>query len=113
MAAKVTIEAGSCGFRTVACATSRDEQWVTFELESNCEKITPTGSRDASSRIARCVSRDSCQRESSLLETARNVLQGCCAGCAVPIGLFKCLQVAAGLTLPKEIRIELSKPECP
>ena len=28
MAAKVTIEAGICGFRTVACATSRDEQWI-------------------------------------------------------------------------------------
>ena len=39
MAAKVTIEAGICGFRTVACATSRDEQWITFELESNRIRI--------------------------------------------------------------------------
>ena len=28
MAAKVTIEAGICGFHTAACATSHDEQWT-------------------------------------------------------------------------------------
>ena len=35
-------------------------------------------------------------------------LHGCCAGCAVPVGLFKAMQVAAGLALPKDIEIALS-----
>jgi hypothetical protein len=35
----------------------------------------------------------------------------CCAGCAVPAGLFKAMQVAAGLALPKDITIRLAKSE--
>ena len=45
-----------------------------------------------------------------LLTTAvRENLTGCCAGCAVPVGLFKAMQVAAGLALPKDINIKLGK----
>jgi uncharacterized 2Fe-2S/4Fe-4S cluster protein (DUF4445 family) len=44
---------------------------------------------------------------SVLLRTARDVLTGCCAGCAVPVGLFKTMQVAAGLALPKDITINM------
>jgi len=39
------------------------------------------------------------------------VLTGCCAGCAVPVGLFKAMQVAAGLALAKDIAITLAKEE--
>jgi len=38
----------------------------------------------------------------------RETLKGCCAGCAVPAGLFKAMQVAAGLALPQDITIRLS-----
>ena len=47
--------------------------------------------------------------ESAVLRTAREVLKGCCAGCAVPVGLFKAMQVAAGLALPKDISIKISR----
>jgi hypothetical protein len=85
---------------------------VTLEIDSNCEKITRLG------QVLQQVGPIDAYRgisptgKSVMLETARNVLQGCCAGCAVPIALFKCMQVAAGLALPQEIRIELFKPEC-
>ncbi|MFN2352102.1 MAG: hypothetical protein ABR497_09170, partial [Kiritimatiellia bacterium] len=36
-------------------------------------------------------------------------LKGCCAGCAVPVGVFKAMQVAAGLALPKDPTITLFK----
>jgi hypothetical protein len=41
----------------------------------------------------------------------RATLKGCCAGCAVPAGLFKAMQVAAGLALPKDINIRLTKED--
>lgn len=44
-----------------------------------------------------------------IITTAQGTFTGCCAGCAVPIGLFKAMQVAAGLALPKDINIKLAK----
>lgn len=43
--------------------------------------------------------------EGAVMRAARSVLTGCCAGCAVPVGLFKAMQVAAGLALPKGVVI--------
>jgi len=42
------------------------------------------------------------------MAVARECLKGCCAGCAVPVAIFKAMQVAAGLALPKSIRIEIA-----
>jgi len=39
----------------------------------------------------------------------RAVLKGCCSGCAVPCGIFKAMQVAAGLALPAPASIEIVK----
>jgi hypothetical protein len=49
------------------------------------------------------------ENESVLMATVREILCGCCAGCAVPVGLFKAMQVSAGLALPKEITIQLTQ----
>jgi len=43
-----------------------------------------------------------------VMATVREHLKGCCAGCAVPVGIFKGMQVAAGLALPKDITIKMS-----
>jgi hypothetical protein len=84
-----------------------DNQHVVFEVESNCKNIAALGGAlkdqgpiDAYEEIA---------GRSVLLKTARETLTGCCAGCAVPAGLFKAVQVAAGLALPQDIGIKLSK----
>ena len=44
-----------------------------------------------------------------VLSVVRSTLKGCCAGCAVPAVLFKAMQVAAGLALPRDISIKLGK----
>jgi len=36
-----------------------------------------------------------------------NGLKGCCAACAVPIGAFKAMQVAAGVALPKDVSLDI------
>jgi len=45
---------------------------------------------------------------SVVMQPVRAILTGCCAGCAVPVGLFKAMQVAAGLALPRDIDIKLT-----
>ena len=111
MQANVDITAGICGFRTTAVVSCEDFQNVTFAIDSNCEKI-----RAVAARLQACGPIDAYQEispiaESVLLTAARETLKGGCAGCAVPIGLFKSMQVAAGLALPQDIAIRLTAEE--
>lgn len=41
-----------------------------------------------------------------MLGTSRETLRGCCAGCAAPSAVFKAMQVAAGVALPKDITLK-------
>ncbi len=111
MKARVEIEAGICGFRTAAGADCEDGQNVTFAITTDCEKIgglaealKAKGPLDAFQEISPAT-------ESVLLGTVRSTLKGCCAGCAVPVGLFKAMQVAAGLALPADVVVRLAKEE--
>jgi len=105
MICKAEIEAGICGFRTTVRAQSEDAQHVAFEVVTDCEnilrfasKLSTFGSIDAFEEINPV-------KGSRLLEAARSSMSGCCAGCAVPVGVFKAMQVAAGLALPKDVHI--------
>jgi hypothetical protein len=49
--------------------------------------------------------------EGEILLKAKKLLKGCCAGCVVPSGIFKTLQVASGLALPQEISIKIEKKD--
>lgn len=107
MNSKVEIDAGVCGFRTCVRAASEDGQFMTFTITSDCEKIRglaealkARGSVDAYQEI-------SPQGSSVILAVARQCLKGCCAGCAVPVGIFKSMQVAAGLALPKDVNLAI------
>lgn len=109
MNVRADIQAGICGFRTTVRARCEDTQHVSFEVETDCDKI-----RRFSARLTALGPLDAFQEinpanGSRLLETARACLPGCCAGCAVPVGLFKAMQVAAGLALPKEVHIALAE----
>jgi len=43
-----------------------------------------------------------------VMSAVRATLSGCCAGCAVPVGIFKALQVAARVALPREVTITMA-----
>lgn len=109
MTAAVRVDAGICGFHTMAHAHSEDNQHVVFGVESSCEKIQALGARLARVGVVDAYREISPAAESSLLALTREVLSGCCAGCAVPVGLFKAMQVAAGLALPKDIHITVTR----
>jgi hypothetical protein len=107
--AKVNINAGICGFQTIAQVESSDEQLVTFQIESNCEKIKALAQKLVQTEPLDAFQEISSQGKSQLLTLSQDHLPVCCAACAVPIGLFKAMQVAAGLALPKEVSIRLEK----
>lgn len=109
MDSRVEVQAGICGFVTIAQAHSDDNQHVTFSIESNCEKIKALGERLKSIGAVDAYAEIFPGGSSVLLSSARETLSGCCAGCVVPVGLFKAMQVAAGLALPKDIHITLAK----
>jgi hypothetical protein len=102
------IEAGVCGFRTTASATSEDGQYVTFEVRSDCDKIKKLGEALNLRGKIDAYREISPVDQSAVMQTVRATLTGCCAGCAVPVGLFKAMQIAAGLALPRDIGIKLT-----
>ncbi|MBP7937631.1 MAG: hypothetical protein KA354_23565 [Phycisphaerae bacterium] len=109
MKATVEIDAGVCGFHTKASAVSLDDQNVSFEIQSDCEKIDQLGDLLKTQGPFDAFQEIGPEPGSALMQAARSVLTGCCSGCAVPVGLFKAMQVAAGLALPKDIVIRVNK----
>lgn len=106
MTAEVSIQAGICGFQTQVQSTSDDDQMVTLKIKSDCDKI-----RELAAAIELKNPLDGYQElmVSQILITATAKLKGGCAGCVVPAGIFKAMQVAAGLALPKNIEIKIDK----
>jgi hypothetical protein len=109
MNAKVEVDAGVCGFKAVARVASEDNQNVTFGVVSDCGKI-----RAVAELLKRKGPVDAFQElgpnaQSVVLSTGSGVLKGCCAACVVPVALFKGMQVAAGLALPKDITLRIDK----
>lgn len=104
--AKATINAGVCGFTTAVTATCEDGQSVSFAVESSCEKIRALGQAlptvDAYAELGAGF-------DGQLLSTVRTTLGGCCAGCVVPAGVFKAMQVAARLALPAPAGMQLER----
>jgi hypothetical protein len=102
------VEAGVCGFHTTACATSEDSQHVTFRVHSDCDKIGRLGAALAEKDGIDAYQEISAGEQGVVMQTVHATLTGCCAGCAVPVGLFKAMQVAAGLALARDIHIKLT-----
>jgi hypothetical protein len=109
MTATAKIDAGVCGFHTTSNATSEDGMFVEFEIKSDCEKIRGLAEALASKGPVNAYGEISPASDSVIMATVHDCLKGCCAGCAVPVGLFKAMQIAGGLALPKDITIHITK----
>jgi hypothetical protein len=103
---KATINAGVCGFVTEVTATCEDSQHVSFEIATPCEKVQKLAQAlptvDADAEIGSGFG-------GQVMTAVRGCFEGCCSGCAVPIGVFKAMQVAAGLALPQTVTMEFVK----
>lgn len=109
MQAIAEVDAGVCGFQTKIVASSEDGMFVMFDITSDCEKICAFAAALASAGPVNAYEEINPTSESVILSTARECLNGCCAGCITPVGIFKSMQVAAGLALPKDITIAMRK----
>jgi hypothetical protein len=99
-----TVRAGVCGFTTRINAASEDDQHVTIRIESDCEKIRALAD---SLPVLDAYSEIQAGHDGELMKAVRASLKGCCAGCAVPSGIFKSMQAAASLALPQAVSIEV------
>lgn len=111
MKAQAQVDAGICGFQTRIHAESDDSQNVTFRIVSGCEKAKAFGEALMAKGPVDGYAEIGADADGVILTTARASLQGCCAACAAPVGVFKAMQVAAGLALPKGIEIKLAKDD--
>ena len=108
MRSRAAIEAGVCGFTTVVTAESDDMQNVSFEIESDCETIRQLASDlptvDAYAEVGAGF-------DGEVHQAVRRTLRGCCSGCVVACGIFKSMQVAAGLALPSPVSVDIEKTQ--
>ncbi len=111
MTAIVQIQAGICGFTTNVDASSEDYQNVTLLITSNCEKIQQLAAILQQHNPLDAYLEISSNSSSIILSSVRKIQTGCCAGCVVPAGIFKAMQVAAGLALAKDVELKISREE--
>ena len=104
---KTTVKAGICGFTTVITAQSDDMQSVRFSIETDCDNVRKLAQGlpvvDAYHEVGAGF-------DGALHTAIKENLRGCCSGCLVPCGIFKAMQVEAGLALPAQASVEIEKP---
>ena len=109
MRAKAEVDAGICGFKADISAVCEDGQFVMLSISSDCEKMAALGRTLAGKGPIDAYQEISPAAESVILSTARSAVKGCCSACATPVAAFKTMQVAAGLALPGDVHIRISK----
>lgn len=109
MKATVKVDAGVCGFQTAGCMIGDDDQQVVFEVQSDCDKIRRLGELLKARGPVDAYGEMGARGDGVLMQAACSSANGCCVGCVVPIALFKGMQVAAGLALPKDIHVSVAK----
>lgn len=103
---KTKVNAGVCGFTTEIEASAEDFQHVSFNIKTDCKNIEELAKNipvvDAYHEIRQGF-------DGEILTLTRKMQKSNCAGCAVPCAIFKSMQAAANLALPKNVSIEISK----
>lgn len=104
---KVEIDPGVCGHRTTVKAVGGEAYSVEVELESTCSHIQQIaeelGSVNALEQIG---------LRNGLPPLLRTAYARCAhAACPVPSGLIKAIEVAAGLALPQDVAMRISREE--
>ena len=80
---------------------------VCLEIASDCEKIR--GLADSLKDPIDAYQEIGDGSAGIVLKAAVARLRGCCAGCAVPSGIFKSVQVAGGVALPAPVSFTIER----
>lgn len=105
--AKAEINAGICGFRTTVIARKDDNGTIHLEIQSDCKGVI---------KFAEQLKEVDPFREFTWRRGGPITLQvapQCLThpACPVPSGVIKVIEVEAGLALPADVTIKLSKDE--
>jgi hypothetical protein len=107
MIGRTAIDAGICGFHTTVVAESPDERHVTFAIETECDVVARLVAALKERQPIDVYGEVDKRKESVILATVVETLAECRKSCAVPLGIFKAMQLVTGLALPKDVRIEV------
>jgi hypothetical protein len=105
--AKAKIYAGICGFNTIVIARKDENGMIQLDIESDCK-----GVRKFADQLKEVDPfREFTYRRGGpiTLQVAPQCLTH--PACPVPSGVIKAIEVEAGLALPKDVTIKLSKDE--
>jgi hypothetical protein len=102
--ARAEIQSGVCGFKTIV-ETQMDGDMCTVSIQSECQAIQ---------RLGEHLAQVDPYREFTFRgdgpETYDLATRYCNhAACPVPVGVVKAVEIAAGLALPADVTIKLSK----
>ena len=105
--AKAEICSGVCGFNTKVEAQKNDSGQVELKIESECKSIQ---------RLAEELTEVDPYREFTYRGqgplTFEKAAEYCShAACPVPVGIIKAVEIEAGLALPADVSISLSKSD--
>ena len=103
---RAEIQAGICGFGTVAQANSADGMTVQLRIESDCPKVKAMASELTVVNAMDEVLTKSLVETTPALVAAKHRLH---TSCPVPIGILKAVESAAGLALPAMCTVALSR----
>jgi len=103
--AKAEINAGICGFNTTVVATMNGDGFVHLDIQSECKAVCKLG--EALQDVD--PYREFSWRRSmpQTLDLAPKCLSH--PACPVPSGIIKAIEVEAGLALPADVTIRISK----
>jgi hypothetical protein len=105
--AKAEIHAGICGFRTTVVAKKNEDGTVHLDVESDCKAVMKLAERI---RDVDPYREFTWRRQGpQTLEQAPQCLSH--PACPVPSGIIKAVEVEAGLALPQDVTIKISKSE--
>lgn len=105
--AKAEIDAGICGFRTTCVATKNEDGIVSLSVQSGCKAVL---------KLAEQFETVDPMKEVFWRRSVPGILQAvpqCLShpSCPVPSGMIKAIEVEAGLALPKDVSIKVSKTD--
>jgi hypothetical protein len=105
--ARAEICSGICGFTTTVEARKDEAGQIALDIQSDCQAIQ---------RLAADLTQADPYREFTYRGqgplTFQLAAQYCShAACPVPVGIIKAIEIEAGLALPKDVTIKLSKSD--
>lgn len=105
--ARVEVDAGICGFKTIVETTVSDANpySVRLNIDSQCPAVMKAA--EALGPEVDAFQEISFRSKPRVLELAPGTLAH--PACPVPSGIIKAIEVAAGLALPKDATITVSK----